>query len=308
MTAGRDHAALPAQNANTPSALVGCALVVLSAVAFSGKAILAKLLYRDGVDALTVVALRMGFSLPLFALLSLRQESRGPRLAGHDALAVLALGAVGYYASVYGDFAGLEYVSAGLERLLMFTYPTLVLLMSALLFKQPMRSLQIVCLLITYAGIAIAFRAEIGASDDKVWLGSALVFASAFCYAAYLVGGARYIDRLGAQRFTALSLSAACVTALAHFGLAGRTLRGLAPRVYGLALVMAVFATVLPALALSMGIRRIGAARAAVLGTIGPVSTLFLAYALLGEPLTATQLAGAALVTLGATLVAFKAR
>jgi drug/metabolite transporter (DMT)-like permease len=284
-------------------------LVVLSAIAFSGKAILAKLLYRDGVDALTVIALRMGFSLPLlFALLSLRQERRGPRLAGRDEVAVLGLGAVGYYASVYGDFAGLEYVSAGLERLLMFTYPTLVLLLSALLFKQPIRSLQIVCLLITYAGIAIAFRAEIGASDDKVWLGSALVFASAFCYAAYLVAGARYIDRLGAQRFTALSLSAACVTALAHFGLAGRTLRGLAPRVYGLALVMAVFATVLPALALSIGIRRIGAARAAVLGTVGPVSTLFLAYALLGEPLTATQLVGAALVTLGATLVAFKGR
>ncbi|HET9930825.1 MAG TPA: DMT family transporter, partial [Polyangiaceae bacterium] len=139
------------------SALVGAALVVLSAVGFSGKAVLAKVLYRKGVDPLSVIALRMGFSLPVFASLALRNELRSARLSASDLLAVLSLGAVGYYASVYGDFAGLAYISAGLERLVMFTYPTLVLLMAALVHRQRISVLQVGCLVLTYAGIALAF-------------------------------------------------------------------------------------------------------------------------------------------------------
>ncbi|MFZ5897451.1 MAG: DMT family transporter [Myxococcota bacterium] len=297
------------------AALVGAALVIVSAVGFSGKAVLAKILYRDGVDPLSVIALRMGFALPIFAASAWREERRavraGESLNVRDAGAVLVLGGLGYYASVYGDFAGLQHISAGLERLLMFSYPTLVLLMSALAFKQRIHRVQIACLVLTYAGIALAFSAETNLGDGEqgdVWLGSGLVFASAFCYAAYLVGGSRYINRLGARRFTSLSLSAACVAALVHFAAAGGGLLDFSPRVYVLGVTMALLATVLPAFALSTGIRRIGPARAAVLGTVGPVSTLFLAYLLLGEPITVSQLLGAALVLVGATLVAFRGR
>ncbi|MGC4088436.1 MAG: DMT family transporter [Polyangiaceae bacterium] len=287
---------------------IGYALVLVSAVAFSGKAVLAKLMYRDGVDPLSVIALRMAFSLPVFALSAWRNERRAPRLTARDALAITLLGGVGYYASVYGDFAGLAHISAGLERLLMFTYPTLVLLMSAAAFKQPIQRFQVLCLLITYAGIALAVSAELEPSQGNLWLGSALVFASAFCYAAYLVGGTSYIDRLGARRFTSLSLSAACLAALVHFAFSGRTLLGLGARAYALSAAMALFATVLPAFALSTGIRRIGPSPAAVIGTIGPVATLFMAHWLLGEGLGPLQLAGALLVVVGATLVAFRGR
>lgn len=290
-------------------AVVGALLVVLSAVGFSGKAVLAKVLYRMGVDPLSVIALRMGFSLPVFVVVALHTERRSPRLRRSDLGAVLALGGVGYYASVYGDFAGLEHISAGLERLVMFTYPTLVVVMAALAYKQRISRVQLGCLLLTYAGIALAFRAEAPRPSRALVLGAALVFASAFSYAAYLVVGTKYIHRLGAQRFTSLALSAACFSALLHAALGdGAALLGFSSSVYGLALIMALASTVMPAFALSMGIRRIGPGPAAVLGTTGPVSTLFLAHGVLGEPLTLVQLAGATLVVLGATLVATKGR
>ncbi len=298
----------PRSQRSLQSALVGAALVVLSAVGFSGKAVLAKVLYRRGVDPLSVIALRMGFSLPVFAAVAVRYEKRGARLARRDLLAVLLLGAVGYYVSVYGDFAGLAYISAGLERLVMFTYPTLVLVMAAIVFKHRVSAVQLGCLVLTYAGIALAFRAEAAGPSNDVMLGGGLVFASAFCYAAYLVGGTKYIHRLGAQRFTSLALTAACSSALVHFALSGRSLLNLSLSTYALALLMALASTVMPAFALSMGIRRIGPGPAAVLGTTGPVSTLFLAHVVLGEPLTLVQLAGAGLVVLGATLIAFQRR
>lgn len=298
----------PRSQRSLRAALIGASLVVLSAVGFSGKAVLAKVLYRMGVDPLSVIGLRMGFSFPVFAALAIRTEWRSPRLRTSELAAVLALGGIGYYASVYGDFAGLAYISAGLERLVMFTYPTLVVVMAAFAFKQRISRLQLGCLLLTYAGIALAFRAEAPRPSRDLFLGAALVFASAFCYAAYLVAGTKYIHRLGAQRFTSLALSAACGSALVHAAVERRSLLGFSPSVYWLALLMAMASTVMPAFALSLGIRRIGPGPAAVLGTTGPVSTLFLAHVALGEPLTLVQLAGATLVVAGATLVATKGR
>lgn len=286
------------------NAVIGCILVLVSALAFSGKAVLAKLLYRLGVDPLTVIGLRMGISLPIFAASAGFAQRRAAPLARRDFLAAMLLGGVGYYASVFLDFAGLNFISAGLERLIMFTYPTIVLLLAVVALKERLRFWQGVSLVLSYAGIALAFRAESAGHTAHAWLGAALVFGSAVSYAVYLVGATPYIRRLGAERFTALALSAACVAALVHWVLGGGRLLGLSLAVYGLSAAMALGATVLPAFTLAQGIRRIGPGAAAVIGTVGPVSTLLIAHWLLAEPLSLVQAGGTLLVLLGATVVA----
>lgn len=288
------------------SAWVGAALVVLSSVAFSGKAVMAKLLYREGVEPITVLALRMGFSLPLLLAAVWWTGRSAPPLARRDLVAALVLGGVAYYLSSLGDFLGLRFISAGLERLILFTYPTLVVLLSSVVLRERIGRRQVISLLITYAGIALVFRSELAsqAAGDHVLLGAALVFGSAITYASYLVGSTRYIRRLSAARFTSLSLSAAAITTLLHFAATARPLLGYSGSVYGLGAAMALIATVLPAFALAEGIRRIGPSASAILGTIGPVSTLFLAHSLLGEPILPIQLLGTALVLVGATWVA----
>lgn len=289
------------------SALIGSALVVLSSIAFSGKAVLAKLMYREGVDAITVLALRMGFALPLFALAAWWTGRKAPPLARRDWGAALLLGGVAYYLSSLGDFLGLRYITAGLERLILFTYPTLVVLLSGLVLRERIGRSRVVSLVVTYAGIALVFHAENShttAPSAEVWLGAALVFGSAITYASYLVGSTRYIRRLTSERFTSLALSAAAIATLLHFAATGQPLLGHSRLVYTLGAVTAVVATVIPAFALAEGIRRIGPSPSAILGTIGPVSTLFLAHWFLGEPILPMQLLGTALVLAGATVVA----
>lgn len=263
---------------------------------------MAKLMYREGVDPVAVLALRMGFALPVYVA-GVWFFGRGvARLSRRELGVSVALGAILYYGSALADFAGLRYVSAGLERLIMFSYPTLVVLMAHLFLGERVRRVDLAALLTTYAGIAIAFGAE--SQGDNPALGAILVFASAIAYAGYLVSGTRYIRRLGAERFTSIALSAASVAALLHFALARPQLLGHTPKVYALGLLMALVATVLPTYALAAGIRRIGPGPAATIGTIGPVSTLLLAHWLLGEPLSAPQMLGTGLVLAGATLIA----
>jgi drug/metabolite transporter (DMT)-like permease len=288
------------------AALTGAALVLLSSIAFSGKAVMAKLMYRAGAEPITVLALRMGFALPVFLLAAAWTARVAQPLSRREWGAALSLGGVAYYLSAVGDFMGLRFVSAGLERLILFTYPTLVVLMSSVALRERIGQKQLFALSISYAGIALVFRAELrdGSPGEHALLGAGLVFASAITYAAYLVGSTRYIRRLGSLRFTAIALSAASVSTLLHFLAAGPPLLGHPASVYGLGLAMALLATVLPAFALAAGIQRIGPSVAAILGTIGPVSTLFLAHWFLSEPISPMQLLGTALVLLGATLVA----
>lgn len=292
------------------SASIGVGLVVLSSVAFSGKAVMAKLLYRQGADPITVLCLRMGLSLPLFLAAAWWKGTGARALSRREWVAVLILGGVIYYLSALGDFMGLCFISAGLERLILFTYPTLVVLMSSVVLGEPIGRKQVLALGVTYAGVALVFRTELGngVRGEHALLGAGLVFASAITYAAYLVGGTRYIRRLGSERFTALALSAACTATLLHFLASGQAISGYSSSVYGMGLAMALIATVLPAFALAEGIRLIGPSAAAILGTIGPVSTLFLARWFLDEPISPIQLLGTALVLLGATLVTRSAR
>ena len=293
--------------------LVGALLVFVSGVAFSTKAVLVKLAYRHGVDPVSLLALRFGFSAPFFAIgafggrLSPRLGNPSPApLQRRDVLSIIGLGVLGYYAASLTDFIGLRYISAGLERLILFIYPTLVVVLEGWLFKARLVRRQVWALVITYAGIALAFRGELGNYGSDVPRGAAWVFACALTYGLYLLGAGRMVPKLGSQRFTSLALLAAAAAVVVHAAVVGAPILGLPRAVYGIGLVMAVLATVLPAFLLARGIALIGSGPAAIISTVGPVSTILLAYFFLQEPLSATELAGTALVISGATLVAWK--
>ena len=289
------------------SRIVGALLVLVSGLAFSTKAILVKLAYRLGVDSVSLLALRFGFSAPFFALAAAfggRPQISRVALTSRDRLTLVLLGVLGYYLASLSDFEGLRYITAGLERLILFVYPTLVVVLEAWLFRVRISRRQTIALVVTYAGIALAFRGEIGNYGSDVPRGAAWVFGSALTYAGYLLGAGRMVPKLGSQRFTALALLAATCAVLVHAWVVNAKIFGLPNAVYGLGLAMALLSTVLPAFLLARGIALIGSGPAAILSTIGPVSTILLAYLFLQEPLSTTELVGTALVIFGATLVA----
>jgi drug/metabolite transporter (DMT)-like permease len=287
--------------------VVGALWVFLSSIAFSTKAILVKLAYRQGVDSVSLLALRFGFAAPFFAYVAHGGRSRGAisnRLTRRDGSTLVALGVLGYYLASLSDFIGLRYISAGLERLILFVYPTLVVVLEAALFKVRLERRQKLALVITYAGIFLAFRADVGSFGSDVPRGAACVFASALTYALYLLGAGRMVPKLGSQRFTALALLSATFAVLVHAALSGARLVGLPPAVYLIGLVMALLATVLPAFLLTRGIALLGSGPAAIVSTVGPVSTILLAYLVLDETISPAEFLGTALVLVGATLVA----
>ncbi|MCB0558910.1 MAG: DMT family transporter [Lewinellaceae bacterium] len=288
--------------------ILGAALVFTGAILFSTKAVIVKLAYRYEVDSISLLALRMLFSLPFFLLvasLSGRQKKyRGHPLSRKDGLQILFLGVVGYYLASLLDFLGLQYVTASLERLILFVYPTLVLLIGATVFREPVTRRQLGALVLTYLGISIAFSEGFLLSGDQHFvLGAGLIFFGAMAYAVYIVGSGRLLPRIGTLRFTSLAMTAAAVAVLAHHGIAYHwQLFGFPPQVYGLALLMALIATVIPSFLISEGIRNIGSGNASIIGSIGPISTIVLAYFFLGEQLGWLQWIGTVLV-IGGVLV-----
>lgn len=282
---------------------LGFCLAALAAIGFSTKAILVKLAYYDPIDATTLLALRMLFSTPFFLIVALKhvRQKSGQALLGKDYLMVLVLGLLGYYLSSLFDFIGLQYISAGLERLILFLYPTFVVLISALLLHKPFGKPEIMATLLSYVGIGVVFRDELSVQSEHLWLGVGFVFASTLTYAAYLIGAGETIVRIGASRFTAYAMLIACTATLLQFVFTHppQILWLLPMRVYQLSMLMAVFSTVLPVFMLSAAIRLIGSGRTSLIGMIGPVSTLFMADYFLGEQLTLGQIGGAALVMIG---------
>ena len=283
----------------------GLALAALGAVAFAGKAIIVKLAYRYGVDAVTLIMYRMLFALPLFVALAWWAGRGKPALTGADWRAVAGLGFCGYYLASFLDFAGLQYVTASLERLILYLNPTLVLLLGMLLFGQRIVARQVVAMAVSYAGVLLVFGHEIGTLGPQAALGTALVFASAVSYAVYLVYSAQVVKRLGALRLTGLASTVACVLCIAQF-LVLRPLSAaeVAPQVLWLSLMNAVFCTFAPVLMVMMAIERIGAALTAQTGMIGPLATIAMGVLLLGEPFNAWIGAGTLLVLTGVWLLA----
>jgi drug/metabolite transporter (DMT)-like permease len=288
------------------SRIAGALLVGVAAIAFSGKAIIVKLAYRHGVDAVTLLALRMLFSAPLFFALGW-WAGRGAveAIAPADRRSIFFLGMIGYYLSSYFDFLGLQYITAALERLVLFLYPTFVMLLSAAIFKRPITRRDVAALALSYVGIVFVFVNDLKTQPGNVVLGSAWVMLSALLYASYLLGSGRLVQRVGSLRFACHAGLVSCIGVLAHFAIASdaRALFSQPAPVYWLALVMAVVSTVLPIAMTAEGIRRIGASRASVIGSVGPIATIFLGLVFLGEPITLIQLFGAALV-MGGVLAA----
>lgn len=280
---------------------------MLAAFGFSAKAIFVKLAYASyPVAAVTLLALRMAFSLPVFAWVGFVASRNAPPLTRHDWGVVVALGLLGYYGASIFDFVGLQYITAGLERLILFTYPTLTILISALFFGHSIGRREAGALVLCYVGIAAAFAHDLslGADSAAVWIGGGFVFASSLSYALYLAGSARMIARLGAARFTALAMLVSTAATLIHF-LATQPLSELVQPlpIYGYGLGMAILSTTIPVFAQSAAIRRIGAGKAALIGTVGPLVTIALGWWLLGEAMSRWQLLGAVLVVTGIVLV-----
>ncbi|HET7728986.1 MAG TPA: DMT family transporter [Usitatibacter sp.] len=283
--------------------IAGAAMVATAAIAFSGKAIIIKLAYRHGVDPVTLLALRMLFSAPLFLVLAWwagRAAGVEP-LSARDHMAVAAMGLLGYYLASYFDFLGLQYITAALERLVLFLYPTFVLLLSAAIYKRRITRRDVIAVVLSYVGIALVFAHELAVQPGNVVLGASWVMLSALCYAAYLLGSGRLVGRIGSLRFACYAGLVSCVGVVAHFLVTREPalIVSQPAQVYGLSILMAAVSTVMPIVLTSEGIRRIGASDASILGSVGPVATIFLGLVFLGEPITAMQLAGAALVTAG---------
>jgi drug/metabolite transporter (DMT)-like permease len=283
----------------------GLLLAALGAIAFSGKAIIVKLAYRYGVDAVTLIMYRMLFALPLFLILTWWAGRGKPPLTWRDARTVLGLGFCGYYLSSFLDFAGLRYISASLERLILYLNPTLVLGLGVVLFRRTVTRRQIAALAVSYAGVLCVFGKEVTLQGSNVPLGATLVFGSAVSYAVYLAYSGQEVRRLGALRLTGLATSVACVICIAQFFvLRPWSAMAVAPQVLWLSVLNATVCTFAPVLMVMMAIERIGAPLAAQTGSIGPLSTILMAVVLLGEPFTAWVAAGTVLVIAGIWLLA----
>ena len=279
----------------------GLALAAAGAIAFSGKAIIVKLAYRHGVDAVTLIMLRMLFALPLFVALAWWAGRGRPPLTARDWKVVVALGFCGYYLASFLDFAGLQYVSASLERLILYLNPTLVLLLGWALLGQKVSVRQLAALGLSYVGVALVVGQEVSMEGPDVALGSLLVFASALSYAVYLLYSGQEVRRLGSLRLTGLASTVACGLCLLQYAVLRPldTALHVAPEVLWLSVINATACTFAPVLMVMMAIERVGPAVTAQTGMIGPISTIVLGVLLLGEPFTAWVLMGTVLVLAG---------
>jgi len=293
---------------NAGATWTGPLLAVVGVLGFSFKAILVKLAYAwEPIDAVTLLTLRMLYSAPVFLAMAIFARARGTApVARRDWLGILWLGFIGYYLSSLADFMGLKYVTAALERLMLYLYPTIVVLLSAIFLRQRITGRIVLALALSYAGIVLVFGRDLTLSGDPhaLWLGGALVFAGAFLYAVYLVGAGPVIARLGSLRFIALAMLTSTVFVFIQFGTTRPVSQLAVPmRIQLLSLAMAIFSTVLPTFLVAEAIKRIGANRTSLLGSLGPLFTIALGFWILGEPVHWIQLAGAALVLGGVTLV-----
>ncbi|WP_298054379.1 DMT family transporter [uncultured Paenalcaligenes sp.] len=289
--------------------LVGFFLAGFGSVLFSAKAIVAKLTYEHGADALTVIGFRMLLSLPVFLGIALWQAHRAhkgdiPKLTMAQRGQLVVLGFLGYYLASLLDFMGLQYITASLERLILFLSPTFVLLFSALFLKKVIMAKQWLALALSYLGVSLVFVQDLSLDGDNVLLGAACVLGSALSYAIYLIGSGELLKKIGSTRLVAYAMSTSAVYTLIHFFVVQGWQGLVQPMpVYGLSLIHATLNTVAPTFMIMWSVERIGAPMTAQLGLLGPVSILFLAFWFLGEPITSLQIAGTVLVLTGAMVL-----
>ena len=287
----------------------GLLLAIGGVVFFSLRPIFIKLAYAYVTDPVTLLALRMVFSVPFFiaAALWVRSGAEHRPLAGRELGLVVALGILSYYGASFLDFLALQYIPAGLGRLLLFTYPTIVVVLSAVMLGKRVTAREVAALALTYAGLVLVFAHALEAEHGNFWLGAALAFGSSILYSLYLVAGAEVITRVGSVRFTAYAMSAASAACILQFLLL-RPVSALdlpAP-VYGYAIAMAILSTAVPVFMTSEALRRVGANTVAIIGALGPVTTIAFGYLGLEEVMTPLQIAGSALVLVGVVVISLK--
>ena len=287
------------------------AILVAGAVLFSTKAIMVKLAMRYGVDPVALLLLRLVFAFPFYVVILMWAKATASQPLGirSNLISLSVLGFVGYYLASYFDFVGLSYISAGLERVILYSFPTLVLLIGAVFLKQTIRIHQVVAIAFCYGGILIAvgFGVENRATANQ-WFGAGLIFLSALCYAIYVVGSGQLIPKLGVWVFTSCAMMVSTVCIVAHHAVTQPLIElvRLPWQVYSYGAAMAVFATVVPSFLISEGIRRINASNASIIGGIGPISTIILAVIFLGESFTAAQAVGTAFVIVGVVYISLE--
>jgi drug/metabolite transporter (DMT)-like permease len=286
--------------AATKNVATGLALALLGSIAFSGKAIIVKLAYRHGVDAVTLIMYRMLFALPIFAVMAWWASRGKPPLTRNDWLGVLGLGLTGYYLASFLDFAGLAYISASLERLILYLNPTLVVMLGWVLYRRSITWGQAVGMLISYCGVVLVFGHEANLQGTNAAWGTLLVFLSAVSYAIYLVYSGEMVRRLGSLRLVGLATTVACLLCLLQFVvLRPFSAAVVAPEVIWLSVLNATLCTAAPVLMVMMAIERVGAGMTAQTGMVGPLSTILMGVWILGEPFTVWVAAGTALVITG---------
>ena len=278
----------------------GLLLALAGSIAFSGKAIIVKLAYRHGVDAVTLIMYRMLFALPIFAVMAWWASRGKPPLTRKDWLGVLGLGLTGYYLASFLDFAGLAYISASLERLILYLNPTLVVMLGWVLYRRSITWGQAVGMLISYCGVVLVFGHEANLQGTNAAWGTLLVFLSAVSYAIYLVYSGEMVRRLGSLRLVGLATTVACLLCLLQFVvLRPFSAAVVAPEVIWLSILNATLCTAAPVLMVMMAIERVGAGMTAQTGMVGPLSTILMGVWILGEPFTVWVAAGTALVITG---------
>lgn len=290
---------------------LGILLMLGGAVLFATKAIFVKLAYQYPVSSISLLALRMGFSLPFFLMIGWwrsRKAVDSKPISWRDWIGIITFGTGGYYLASYLDFLGLRYLTAGLERLILFVYPTLVLLIGWVVLNRKVHLRQWLATSVTYLGLVIAFWHTDWSVEAKFTTGVILIFSSAFTYATYVLYSGEVAPRVGSVRFNSIAMVAAGTAVLLHAFIANAPFVGLPNAVYAYGLAIAIIATVIPSYLIVEGIRRIGAGDAAILGAIGPVATIVLEYFVLGERLSVEQAIGGLLIIGGVILVGWNNR
>lgn len=287
---------------------IGVILAILGVILFSAKAVMVKLAYTYGIDHLTLLLFRMLFAFPFYVAIAICTTPKSAqKINSKDYLWLALFGFLGYYLASLFDFMGLEFIKAGLERIILFVYPTLVVLLSWLFFKKKLSRNQFLAILVTYFGVLITFWDEIGISGETVYWGGFLIFLSALTYAGYLVGSGWLIPKFGVLRFTSYAMIVSTLCIVFHYALvADFNLFNYPKEVYYLGLAMAIFSTLLPSFMVSEAIKRLGASTFSIFGSLGPVSTIILAFFFLDERITYLQIFGMFIVIAGVTLVSRK--
>jgi drug/metabolite transporter (DMT)-like permease len=305
---------LEAKINNPINYIQGALLVFVGAVLFAGKAVLVKYNYiHYHVDTIPLLALRMGFSLPFYLIILLIERNKTPineSVKTKHWLWMLFMGIVGYYLASLFDFWGLNYVTAGTERLILFLYPSLVLIISAIFLKHKIQKIQYFALLITYTGIVCTFIPNLQAGLGKnLVFGSFLIFLSALTYAIYLIGSGELIPKFGTIRFTCYAMLTSTIVVLIHHVVAGNgDLFNYPKEVYYLSFTMAVMCTVIPSFLISGGIKKVGSGNASIIGSVGPIATIIMANIFLDEILNSWQIAGTLIVLGGVLMISWKGK